>query len=242
MIIVDDGGSDQTKEVIEGFEDHRLKYFWKENGERARARNFGAQLAKGKWLTFHDSDDILYSTHLQTAHDFLSSNSESKFIATGREQVNNELQVIPKSQILKTGNVNRKLIHGNFLSCLGVFVRSSIFEKYQFSEDETILLSEDWHLWLRLAAAHPLLMIPQITCALRVHESRSVSSVNKPTLIQRKVRLLQVLDEDPEVKQWMGADWRHFASSNYSYLALHLLLGKAEKQTLFKASQDQLEN
>ena len=41
VIVVDDGGKDDTKEVLLGLEDDRICYYWKENGERGAARNFG---------------------------------------------------------------------------------------------------------------------------------------------------------------------------------------------------------
>src|SRR5690554_6195096 len=67
LLIVDDGGTDETDKVVATFPDKRITYFKKENAERGAARNFGANKSKGKYLNFLDSDDLLYPNHLETA-------------------------------------------------------------------------------------------------------------------------------------------------------------------------------
>src|SRR5687768_455415 len=67
IIIVDDGSTDGTEEVIKEILDKRTFYVRKENAERAVARNFGAKLAKGEYVNFFDSDDIALENHLQEA-------------------------------------------------------------------------------------------------------------------------------------------------------------------------------
>ena len=60
VIIVDDGSTDNTEEVIAQLNYERLQYFKRPNLERGAARNFGIMQSKGKYITFCDSDDILY--------------------------------------------------------------------------------------------------------------------------------------------------------------------------------------
>lgn len=59
MIIVDDCSSDNTKEIVESFNDERIKYYCLEkNSGAAVARNMALRMAKGKWIAFLDSDDL----------------------------------------------------------------------------------------------------------------------------------------------------------------------------------------
>src|SRR5437868_10948529 len=69
VIVVDDGGTDNTEEVIRAIGNNKITYYKKENAERAAARNYGAAMAKGDYLTFVDSDDLLYQNYLETAND-----------------------------------------------------------------------------------------------------------------------------------------------------------------------------
>ena len=50
LIIVDDGSSDNTKEVISNYNDSRIQYHYKENNERSAARNRGIELCKGLYV------------------------------------------------------------------------------------------------------------------------------------------------------------------------------------------------
>ncbi|MBD3660935.1 MAG: glycosyltransferase family 2 protein, partial [Arenibacter algicola] len=79
LIIVDDGSTDNTKEVVVGIEDKRIRYYKKDNAERGAARNFGAKKASGEYLNFLDSDDLLYDDHLSTAHKIIQEEKPSVF-------------------------------------------------------------------------------------------------------------------------------------------------------------------
>ena len=57
LIIIDDGSTDHTAEVVGQIEDPRLRYFQQSNKGRTAARNAGAARARGRYLTFLDSDD-----------------------------------------------------------------------------------------------------------------------------------------------------------------------------------------
>ncbi len=65
LIIVDDGSKDNTKAVIEGVGDPRIRYVYQENAGACAARNHGARLAKGDYVAFHDSDDTWYPDKLE---------------------------------------------------------------------------------------------------------------------------------------------------------------------------------
>lgn len=59
VIIVDDGSTDKTKEVVETFQDARIRYFFQKNQGACVARNRGVREAKGEYFLFEDADDML---------------------------------------------------------------------------------------------------------------------------------------------------------------------------------------
>ena len=64
LIIIDDGSNDNTREVVQQFNDPRINYVYQENTERSQARNNGIKLAKGLYICFLDSDDEYCDNHL----------------------------------------------------------------------------------------------------------------------------------------------------------------------------------
>jgi glycosyltransferase involved in cell wall biosynthesis len=60
LLIIDDGSTDNTKEIVDEFikKDNRIKYFYEENsGSASKPRNFGIQNSKGEYIAFLDSDN-----------------------------------------------------------------------------------------------------------------------------------------------------------------------------------------
>jgi glycosyltransferase involved in cell wall biosynthesis len=68
VIVVDDGSSDGTNEVIKAIADTRVKYHYQTNAGVSQARNTGASIATGKYLIFLDSDDRLTPGYLEKLH------------------------------------------------------------------------------------------------------------------------------------------------------------------------------
>ncbi|MGL4452579.1 MAG: glycosyltransferase [Sarcina sp.] len=73
LIIVDDGSIDKTKEVINKFDDKRIKYIYQQNKGQAGARNKGLDLAKGDFIGFIDADDIYERNKLEEQIEILKN-------------------------------------------------------------------------------------------------------------------------------------------------------------------------
>lgn len=70
LLLIDDGSSDKSGKICRAYaeQDARIHYHRKENGGVSSARNLGVELAKGKYLTFVDSDDFIAEDLLQTLY------------------------------------------------------------------------------------------------------------------------------------------------------------------------------
>jgi glycosyltransferase involved in cell wall biosynthesis len=71
LIIIDDGSTDSTAQIIKGNNDNRIRYFFQKNAERSVARNNGILKANGEWICFLDSDDYFLSNHLLSFYNFI---------------------------------------------------------------------------------------------------------------------------------------------------------------------------
>ncbi len=83
LIIIDDGSTDNTKSVVESFNDERINYYWQENQERSAARNNGIKMSKGEWICFQDSDDEYLNNHLMILHEGIIEHKNSYVLRTG---------------------------------------------------------------------------------------------------------------------------------------------------------------
>lgn len=72
LIIVDDGSTDNSREVISSFTDSRIKTIFKENGGQLSAFNEGFKAASGKIICFLDSDDLYQQGYLSAAAEYYS--------------------------------------------------------------------------------------------------------------------------------------------------------------------------
>lgn len=241
LIIVDDGSTDNTTEVIRPYlQDSRVQYFKIANSERGAARNFGALKSKGDYITFLDSDDILLPWHFQTAAEkILEGNSPPAFhLAYEILQLGKKVVRLPPLP----NPVNEKLIEGNFLSCMGVFLRRDVALENTFEEDRQLAGSEDYELWMRLASRVPILAFPDVTSRLIQHDERSVMDTDIKKLSTRIYLLEDKLQQDKLFVQRFNNRLNEFRSYNALYLALHLVIsGKkilALKRLIYSARQN----
>lgn len=231
ILIIDDGSTDNTEDVIKRINDKRISYYKIKNSERGAARNFGQKIAKGKYIVFFDSDDILYSNHLAVAKRTIDNFDSPSWMHLGYE-IKDENGVIIK----KVNNLNNQntLISGNYLSCNAVFLRKDVAERHPFNEDRNLSALEDWELWLRISAEHKIIYCNEITSAIINHSSRSVLTTKKEQLIKRFDTFLYYVLSNKLITEYYKGKLRLLESSCYSYISLHISLTKKNRGTTLR--------
>jgi glycosyltransferase involved in cell wall biosynthesis len=233
VVVVDDGSKDNTEKIMVPYlADPRIRYFKIDNSERGAARNFGVSVSKGEYITFLDSDDIFLPWHLKTAAQKIKAfNSPPVFHLSyeilhqsGRVDI---LPVLPSP-------VNEKLLEGNFLSCMGVFLKRQVAVDNPFDEDRDLSGSEDYELWMRIAARMPILTFSEVTSRLINHDQRSVITTDPKKLIDRISLLDKKLAADSFFNEKFGHSKEKFGSYRTLYLSLHLAMS-GERWTAFKS-------
>ncbi len=232
IIVVDDGSTDNTQDVVESIVDPRLKYHKKENEERAAARNAGRAMSKGDYVTFFDSDDLLLENHLRCAAEVIAKHSEPEVFHLGYEIRNLVTCEISRMTPLPVV-ANDRLIEGNRLSCNGVFVRKDIAELHPFNTERGLSGTEDYELWLRLASRYPIICDKRVTSVIIQHDERSVVNTNR-TKLERRIEFLESsVFADDAFNARFGARVGEFKANNRLYIAVHLAL-MGERREAFR--------
>ena len=225
LIVVDDGGTDNTKDVIDKFDDDKIKYYWKENGERGAARNYGISKSKGDYINFLDSDDLLYENHLSKACEVINKKSCELF-CFNYDIKSSKNEYISKKINIKSETINKSLLIGNIISINSVFIKSELANQHTFYEDRKFIGGEDWLLWLKLAARYPFYYFDIVTSTIIQHENRSVFCFNEESFNYRTKILVSELKRDNVFIKKQGGYISRIHAHMLSYAALHASMVK----------------
>ncbi|MSU54325.1 MAG: glycosyltransferase [Candidatus Staskawiczbacteria bacterium] len=152
IIIVDDGSTDNTKEILQSYlKDPRVFYIYQENQKVSRARNNGIAQSRGEYIALLDSDDYwLDGKKLEKQVDFFEKHPDYLLTSGGIIRVAESGKEISKILNPKQDEVIRQSM---LFSCLftpsGAMFKKSIFEKIG-GFNQTSDLSEDWEFFLEI--------------------------------------------------------------------------------------------
>jgi glycosyltransferase involved in cell wall biosynthesis len=223
VIIIDDGSTDSTQQILSAVTNPIVKKFRIKNSERGAARNFGVKAAEGEYVTFLDSDDMLYPNYLHEANLGLLKYGDPVFYHQAYEVKRFTGERVHFTNYFNDASIDF-LAKGNPLSCIGIFIRRTEALKFPFNEDRELSGSEDWELWLRLGANFGLKAGKKIAACLVLHEERSVNHVYESSLVKRKQLTLDYAFKDPQVQRVFGKHKNKIIAYSDTYNSLHLVI------------------
>ena len=181
IIVVNDGSTDQTAQIVEAFTKKHprlsIKLINQNNAGLANARNKGIQHATAPYIALLDADDIWLNGKLEQQLEVFNASSEPLLgvVYTGYELIDeNSLLISNDVGIIKPqarGDVRSKLLTGNFISGSGssVLIKAEVFKEVGLF-DESLRASEDWDMWLRIAQQFHFDFIDTPLVQIRVHQ------------------------------------------------------------------------
>lgn len=173
LIVVDNNSTDNTDQIINNYNEPRIKYFKNNNyGVISVNRNYGIRRACGEYICFCDSDDLWEKEKIETQVVFMEDHQEIEFCCTNGKVID-ENNIVKKDYFKKTPpNVItfRKLITHNYIATLSVMIRRKVISDIGlFDETKPLSGIEDLHFWLRIAQNSQVHFIPEFLFKYRIH-------------------------------------------------------------------------
>ena len=138
LLIINDGSTDDTEEIIIGFKDSRIRYFSQKNKGVSNARNVGLKNMKGDFFCFLDADDFLPPGSLEHRYKKIYQNKKLDFV-DGRTQIYNKnlnVQLNHWAPSFKGNPLNQLLkLNGTCFFGLTWMIKRNKDEDYRFHED-----------------------------------------------------------------------------------------------------------
>jgi len=148
LLIVDDGSSDNTEEVINLFIDNRIKYIKSDNwGGPAKPRNIGIKNAIGEYIAFCDDDDIWINNKLELQIEIINK-TNCDLVSSNMFYFENDITNTKGVSLNRKVRNLKDFINENQINTSTVIVRNS--KDVIFNEDKNLISIEDYALWLDL--------------------------------------------------------------------------------------------
>jgi glycosyltransferase involved in cell wall biosynthesis len=170
VIVVDDGSTDETPDVLASF-GAAIRVIRQKNGRVARARNAGMSAARGEYVALLDSDDIWMPGKLAAQVALLDANPDAAFAHSDVAEFfeDGRRREWTRRPEISTGDVLRALLRRNFVHTMTVMLRRRAVEEVG-DFDPRYPPCEDWDLWLRICEHHPVVGDPRAWVKTRIHE------------------------------------------------------------------------
>jgi glycosyltransferase involved in cell wall biosynthesis len=156
--VIDDGSTDETKEVVRSFGD-KVKYFYQQHRGVSVARNQGLCLSSGEYIAFLDSDDLWMGKKIRAQISFMEAYPKTMVCYTEEKWVRDGKFVNPGKRHRKySGWIFEKVLPLCLLSLSSALFRREVFDDIG-GFDETLPACEDYDLGIRLAHRFPIHLI-----------------------------------------------------------------------------------
>lgn len=204
IIVIDDGSTDHSKQVVDAYRD-KVKYFYEDNHGVAYARNLGCKVASGELIAFHDDDDIMLKHRIQVLYEAISRYPEAVFAVGKYKEIDNNCNYDKKTSLFNLNhNGNTLIINDAYKTIiwpkvtatpLNTIFRASIAKKIQFFDTAFYHGCEDTDFFARLALEGPIVCVPKVVSYVRRHpgsltDNYLKSNESKLLLLDKHLTLL----------------------------------------------------
>ena len=208
LIVVDDGSSDDTPELIEliASKDERVRLLRQENQGTAGARNTGIQAARGRLISFLDHDDLWMPAYLEQMAQALDEAPNAGFAYTNAWELDDRFGRIRKlttwelqPDVPRAGTAEEqllRLVRSNYVMSSATVPADVLREVGGM--DAEIQGTDDWDLWLRILATGRR-AVPTRDCVMISRHHPSKQSADLVMMLRNDEQVIAKLDGRDDV-------------------------------------------
>jgi glycosyltransferase involved in cell wall biosynthesis len=182
LIVVNDGSTDRTLEIIEAFDDGRIQVFSQTNQGEGAARNRALSAAVGEYIAFLDADDLYMPNALTELSSFLDRHLDVDVVYSDGQISDSEGRPLMRISEHRPGPYVGDILEPLILSSSVVLAinstmtRRSLLETNDIDFDTDLRIGPDWDFWIQVARYGTFGYLNVVTCMYRTHASSVTSA------------------------------------------------------------------
>lgn len=209
VIVVDDGSTDHTAELIGTVNDSRLRYIRQQNQGRSSARNRALAIANGDFITFLDSDDLYLPRKIALQVEYLLKHPETGMIYTSAHCIDDDGNMLQhKYEATVSGMIYEQIAFFQpvTITLPTVMTRRQVLDRIG-GFDEKMHRFEDTDMWRRISKSYRIDALPVFSCKLRTHDDNSLRNQNPSQIVDALNYYSQKIakediDINPNIRNW----------------------------------------
>lgn len=226
LIIVNDGSTDKTDEVIKKFTDPRIVYVCQENQGPSAAANRAFSLAKGKYIALMSGDDVCYPQRLEKQYDYLTR-SNGKVVFSWVDFIDDNSNVITGDHYCKNyfnhasrsrpENLKYFFMYGNYLNAVTAMLEREALIQAGCYHLTSIQL-QDFDLWLKLLKKYELFIISEKLLKYRIHSQNEnlSASINHLRINFEHYQILRYMFDGVPIEIFKEAFSKQIKKKNFT--------------------------
>lgn len=193
VIVVDDCSTDSSVEIVQLFDDPRVRLLEnEENIGLTKSLNRALDAAEGRYVARQDADDLSYPSRLEREVAYLESHEDVALVGTGAYLIDGDGEIRQERTVLETVSFDdlvakNHIIHGSILA------RTDVFESVG-RYDDLFRYSQDLDMWLRIAEEHEIRNIPEPLYYFRIHDESVYFSSKENSMLYAQLALARATD------------------------------------------------
>jgi glycosyltransferase involved in cell wall biosynthesis len=184
VVVLDDGSTDGTAEMIKSY-GHKVRYYWQKNAGEAAARNRLVELAEGKFITFIDSDDLLFPYAIEELVKIVETHGPDTIAYSSYVGIDDKGNEVKRKHLkLPSGNIAVDLFEHIYVHSCGTLCTKKILQEAN-GFDVSLPVCSPYVVWLLLSLKYNFIAAAKPTFKRRRHSG----NLSERSFANRKIEL-----------------------------------------------------